>query len=315
MKNVLVTGGAGFIGSTLVEALRKRSDCERVVVVDSLTTGHQKNLSDVPNVEFRECDVRDYDGLSEAFKDIDVVFHQAAIPSVPRSIDEPDFCFGINVTGTFNVIRAAVENKVRRIVFASSSAIYGDSPALPKVETMLPEPKSPYGAHKLAGEHFLKTAQESYGIETVALRYFNVFGPRQDPSSTYSGVLSIFAQRSLSRDPPTIYGDGEQSRDFIYVDDVVRLNLLAAEAPGAAGQVFNGGCGEGISLNRAWYAMQAAAGSELAAIHGPDRPGDVRHSRADISSARQILGFKPSVAFEDGVRRTLNWYATQQKTE
>lgn len=311
MKNVLVTGGAGFIGSTLVDALCQRADCERIVVVDSLTTGHKNNLPNDASVSFRECDIRDYDRLSESFKGIDVVYHEAAIPSVPRSIDEPEFCFGVNVTGTFNVIRAAVENKVRRIVFASSSAIYGDSAALPKVETMLPEPKSPYGAHKLAAEYFLKTAQESYGIETVALRYFNVFGPRQDPSSTYSGVLSIFAQRTISQEPPTIHGDGEHSRDFIFVDDVVRLNLLAGEAPDAAGRVFNGGCGEGISLNRAWQAMQAAAGTDLRAIHGPDRPGDVRHSRADITAAQQVLGFTPATPFEDGVKRTLDWCAAQ----
>lgn len=315
MRNVLVTGGAGFIGSTLVDALRQRTDCERIVVVDSLTTGHQGNLSDTSEVEFRKCDIRDYDRLSELFKDIDIVFHQAAIPSVPRSIDEPDFCFGVNVDGTFNVMRAAVENKVRRIVFASSSAVYGDSPALPKVEDMLPEPQSPYGTHKLAGEYLLKTAQESYGIETVSLRYFNVFGPRQDPSSSYSGVLSIFAQRSLDQTPPTIRGDGEQSRDFIFVDDIVRLNILAAETPDAAGRVFNGGCGEGVSLNRAWNAMQAAAGAGLDAVHGPDRPGDVRHSRADISAAREVLGFEPEVDFEQGVRRTLGWYAAQQNTD
>ena len=315
MRNVLVTGGAGFIGSTLVDALRQQTDCERIVVVDSLTTGHQGNLSDTSEVEFCKCDIRDYDRLSKLFKDIDVVFHQAAIPSVPRSIDEPDFCFGVNVDGTFNVIRAAVENKVRRIVFASSSAVYGDSPALPKVEDMLPEPRSPYGAHKLAGEYLLKTAQESYGIETVSLRYFNVFGPRQDPSSSYSGVLSIFAQRSLDQTPPTIHGDGEQSRDFIFVDDIVRLNILAAETPDAAGRVFNGGCGEGVSLNRAWNAMQTAAGAGLEAVHGPDRPGDVRHSRADISAAREVLGFEPEVDFEQGVRRTLSWYAAQRNTD
>lgn len=311
MKNALVTGGAGFIGSTLVDALRLRPDCERVVVVDSLATGHRRNVPNDSAVEFHDCDIRDYDRLCGAFEGVDVVFHAAAIPSVPRSIDEPELCFGVNVTGTFNVIQAAVEHNVKRIVFASSSAVYGDSPALPKVETMLPEPKSPYGAHKLAAEYFLKTAQESYGIETVALRYFNVFGPRQDPSSTYSGVLSIFAQRTISQEPPTIHGDGEHSRDFIFVDDVVRLNLLAGEAPDAAGRVFNGGCGEGISLNRAWQAMQTAAGTNIKAIHGADRPGDVRHSLADITAAQQVLGFTPQTPFEDGVKRTLNWYAAQ----
>lgn len=313
MNHVLVTGGAGFIGSTLVDALRQRSDCQRIVVVDSLITGHQRNLANADGVEFHECDIRDYASLSKLFQGVEVVFHQAAIPSVPRSIDEPEFCFGVNVDGTFNVIRAAVENKVKRVVFASSSAIYGDSPALPKVEKMLPEPKSPYGAHKLAGEYFLKTAQESYGLETVSLRYFNVFGPRQDPTSTYSGVLSIFANRILNGEAPTIYGDGEQSRDFIFVEDVVRLNLLAAEAPDAPGRVFNGGCGEAISLNRAWQAMQDAAGKQINTLRGPDRLGDVRHSLADISAARDIIGFTPQVGFEDGVQRTLDWFAAARR--
>jgi len=313
MKSVLVTGGAGFIGSALVDALRQRDDCERIVVVDSLITGHQRNLARAEGVEFHECDIRDYPALLPLLEGIDVIFHEAAIPSVPRSITEPELCFGVNVDGTFNVIRAAVEQKVRRIVFASSSAVYGDSPALPKTEDMRPEPLSPYGAHKLAGEHFLKAAQESYGTETVSLRYFNVFGPRQDPSSAYSGVLSIFADRILSREAPVINGDGEQTRDFIFVEDVARLNVLAATVPAASGGVFNGGCGQGITLNRAWKAMQAAANVELEPNRGPERLGDVRNSRADISAARDILGFTPEVDFEDGVRRTLAWFAGQRK--
>jgi UDP-glucose 4-epimerase len=211
-------------------------------------------------------------------------------------------------------MRAAVENKVRRIVFAASSAVYGDYPPCPKSED-IPEPQSPYDAHKLAGEYLLKTAQESYGIETVSLCYFNVFGPRQESSSAYSGVLSIFVQRSLDQTPSTIHGDGEQSRKFIFVDDIVRFNILAAEAPDAAGHVFNGVCGEGISLNRAWHAMQAAAGAGLDAVHGPARPGDVRHSHADVSAAREVLGFEPEVDFEQGVRRTLGWYAAQQNND
>jgi UDP-glucose 4-epimerase len=313
MKNVLVTGGAGFIGSTLVDALCLRDDCERIVVVDSLITGHRRNLADAAGIEFHECDIRDYPTLLPLMEGVDVVFHEAAIPSVPRSISEPELCFGVNVDGTFNVIRAAVAQKVRRIVFASSSAVYGDSPALPKTEQMRPEPLSPYGAHKLAGEHFLRAAQESYGIETVSLRYFNVFGPRQDPSSAYSGVLSIFANRIFSGAPPTVNGDGEQTRDFIFVEDVARLNLLAATVPAASGGVFNGGCGQGITLNRAWKAMQAAANVELTANRGPERLGDVRHSQADISAARDVLGFAPEVGFEAGVQRTLAWFASQRK--
>jgi UDP-glucose 4-epimerase len=313
MKSVLVTGGAGFIGSALVDALRLREDCEGIAVVDSLITGHRRNLDHAVGVEFHECDIRDYPTLLPLLAGIDIVFHQAAIPSVPRSISEPELCFGVNVDGTFNVIRAAVEQKVRRIVFASSSAVYGDSPALPKTEAMRPEPLSPYGAQKLACEHFLRAAQESYGIETVSLRYFNVFGPRQDPSSAYSGVLSIFADRVLSGEAPVIYGDGEQTRDFIFVEDVARLNMLAAKVPAASGGVFNGGCGQGITLNRAWDAMQAAAKIKLTPHRGPERLGDVRHSRADISAARDVLGFTPQVEFEEGVQRTLAWFRDQPK--
>jgi len=313
MNSVLVTGGTGFIGSALVDALRLRDDCQRIVVVDSLITRHQGNLAGAAGIEFHECDIRDYPALLPLLAGIDVVFHQAAIPSVPRSISEPELCFGVNVDGTFNVIRASVEQKVRRIVFASSSAVYGDSPALPKLEDMRPEPMSLYGAHKLAGEHFLRAAQQSYGIETVSLRYFNVFGPRQDPSSAYSGVLSIFANRVLSGEAPVINGDGEQTRDFIFVDDVARLNLLAGSVPAASGGVFNGGCGQGITLNRAWRAMQAAAKVELEPHRGPERLGDVRHSRADISVSKDVLGFAPQVEFEDGVQRTLAWFAAQRK--
>lgn len=311
--NFLVTGGAGFIGSTLVDTLLQRDDCERVVVVDSLITGNRRNLAHAAGVEFHQSDICDYAALLPLLAGIDVVFHQAAIPSVPRSISEPELCFGVNVDGTFNVIRAAVEQKVHRIVFASSSAVYGDSPALPKTEDMRPEPLSPYGAHKLAAEHFLRAAQESYGIETVCLRYFNVFGPRQDPSSAYSGVLSIFADRVLGGKSPVIYGDGEQTRDFIFVGDIARLNVLAGTVPAASGGIFNGGCGQGITLNRAWKAMQAAANVELTADHGPERLGDIVHSRADISAARDVLGFAPQVNFEEGVQRTLAWFAEQRK--
>ncbi len=308
MKKALVTGGAGFIGSAIVRALVDRDEVESVVVVDSFASGKEENLAGLgERLRLERIDIRDYAGLAPLFHGVDTVFHQAAIASVPRSIDEPELCFEVNVTGTYNVLRAAVESAARRIVFASSSAVYGDSPELPKTESMLPSPKSPYAAHKLAGEGFLKSFQGSYGLEGVSLRYFNVFGPRQDPSSTYSGVLSVFADRALAGTPPTINGDGEQSRDFIYVDDIARLNVLSATAAGAAGKVLNGGRGERVTLNQAWRAASQAVGAAIKPVYGPDRPGDVRHSLADISAARRELGFEPLVSFEQGLRSTVEW--------
>ncbi len=308
MRRVLVTGGAGFIGSAIVRALLARDDVESLVVADSLASGKQDNLRGLDDrLRLETVDVRDFKTLEPLFAGIDTVFHEAAVASVPRSIDEPDFCFDVNLTGTHNVLRAAVEHKARRLVFASSSSVYGDSPESPKVETMPLHPKSPYAAHKLAGEALLQAFQHSFGLETVSLRYFNVFGPRQDPSSDYSGVLSIFVDRALAGKAPAIHGDGEQSRDFIYVDDIAALNVLAATAPQAAGRVYNGGRGERTSLNRAWAATRQATGVGLEASHGPERTGDVRHSLADISAARGDLAFEPRVSFEEGLRRTVEW--------
>jgi UDP-glucose 4-epimerase len=217
----------------------------------------------------------------------------------------------INVSGTLNVLLAAHRRGVRRVVYAASSAAYGDSPELPKTEGLLPQPKSPYAVQKLAGEYYLRVFWEAFGLETVSFRYFNVFGPRQDPGSPYSGVLSIFSSCALEGRAPTIFGDGEQSRDFIYVDDIVRLNLVAASSPNAPGNVYNGGTGRRQSLNQAWTAMQKVAGIDLPARYGPERAGDVRHSQADISAARRDLGFEPAVDFEEGMRRTLQWYREQ----
>ena len=308
MKNVLVTGGAGFIGSALVRGLLAEPDVERVVVFDDLSTGKEANLAEVAErIEFVEGDIRDYAALVKAFEGMDTVFHEAAIASVPKSIEDPQMCHEVNVDGTFDVLRAAVERKVGRVLFAASAAAYGNAPELPKREDMLPDPRSPYAVHKLAGEMYLRTFWESYGLETVALRYFNVFGPRQDPKSPYSGVLSIFADRLLAGQAPTIFGDGLQSRDFIFVENIVQANLLAARAPDAAGKLYNCGCGGRVTLNEVWETMQKIAGVDLPARYGPDRAGDVRDSQADITAARRDLGFEPKIGFEEGLRATLDW--------
>jgi len=314
MKNVLVTGGAGFIGSALVRGLLAEPGVERIVVFDDLSTGKEANLAEVADrIEFQQGDIRDYGALEKAFEGMDVVFHEAAIASVPKSIEDPQMCHEVNVDGTFNVLRAAVERKVRRVLFAASAAAYGNAPELPKREDMLPDPRSPYAVHKLAGEMYLRTFWESYGLETVALRYFNVFGPRQDPKSPYSGVLSIFADRLLAGKAPTIFGDGLQSRDFIFVENIVQANLLAARAPDAAGKLYNCGCGGRVTLNEVWDTMQKIAGVDLPAQYGPDRAGDVRDSQADISRAQRDLGFEPKIGFEEGLRTTLDW-VRQSKT-
>ena len=309
MRRVLVSGGAGFIGSAIVRALLERGRHRKAWRSPTRLPRATKTTCEGLDGRLRleVVDIRDYAALEPLFAGVDTVFHEAAVASVSRSIDEPEYCYQVNLTGTHNVLRAAVEHKARRLVFASSSSIYGDSPELPKVETMLPRPKSPYAAHKLAGEALLQSFQHSFGLETVSLRYFNVFGPRQDPSSDYSGALSIFVDRALAGTPPAIHGDGEQSRDFIFVDDIAALNVLAATVPEAAGRVYNGGRGERTSLNRAWQATRQAAGVDLEADRGPARTGDVRHSLADISAAQRELGFEPRVSFEEGLRRTVEW--------
>ena len=309
MKNVLVTGGAGFIGSALVRGLLADDGVERVVVVDNLLTGKEANLHDVrEDIEFHELEIRDGAALEKVFSGIDVVFHEAAIPSVPRSIAEPELSHDVNVNGTFSVLLAAHRQKVRRVVYAASSSVYGDTPTLPKTESMLPNPKSPYAVQKLLGEYYAKTFWDVFGLETVSLRYFNVFGPRQDPSSPYSGVLSVFCQAILEGRPPTIFGDGEQSRDFTYVDNVVRLNLLAARSPDAVGKVYNGGIGGRYTLNETWSLLNKIAGVRISADYSPARDGDVRDSQADLAGARHDLGYEPVVDFEEGLRRTLDWY-------
>jgi nucleoside-diphosphate-sugar epimerase len=308
MNKYVVTGGAGFIGSALVRGLL-HNGAERVTVIDNLLTGHEKNLAEVrQSVDFHNADICDYDAIADAMAGADVVFHEAAIPSVPRSINDPVPSHNVNINGTFNVLRAAVKGKVRRVVYAASSSAYGDTLVLPKVETMLPSPKSPYALQKLTGEYYLSVFASCYGLETVSLRYFNVFGPRQDPTSQYSGVLSIFMKSILTGQAPTIFGDGEQSRDFTYVEDVVALNLKAAQAAGVSGKVFNGGNGGRITLNQAWDLVQKVEGKTLVAQYGPSRAGDVRDSQADTTAAVAELGHSPQFTFEEGMRRTLDWY-------
>lgn len=313
MSKYVVTGGAGFIGSALVRGLL-REGAAKVVVIDNLLTGHGENLDEVrASIEFHQVDIRDYESVASILVGADVVFHEAAIPSVPRSIQDPVPSHEVNVDGTFQVLRAAAEGKVGRVVYAASSSVYGDTDVLPKVESMNPRPKSPYAVQKLLGEYYCSVFAECFGLETVALRYFNVFGPRQDPSSPYSGVLSLFISAILEHRSPAIYGDGEQSRDFTYVEDVVNLNLKAARAPGVSGRVFNGGNGGRITLNQAWELLQRFEGVSIAPVYGPPRPGDVRDSQADTTAACTQLGYSPQFAFEEGLRLTLEWFRARRQ--
>ncbi len=307
MKAV-VTGGAGFIGSALVRELRKQG-MEQVIAFDNLNSGHKHNLAGLEGeVDLVEGDIRDYDAVSAAFAGADYVFHLAAIPSVPRSITDPLPSHDVNINGTFTVLRAAQQAGVRRLVYAASSSAYGDTEVLPKVETMVPSPRSPYAAQKLMGEHYASVFSTCFGLETVSLRFFNVFGPRQDPGSPYSGVLSLFMKSLITGEAPTIFGDGEQSRDFTYVEDVAALVWKAALAQGVSGHVFNAGNGNRYTLNQTWDLLQQIAGVQLAARYGPPRAGDVRDSQADTTSARAMLGHDPAFTFEEGLRRTFAWY-------
>jgi nucleoside-diphosphate-sugar epimerase len=303
----LVTGGAGFIGSNTVDELVRRG--HGVVVLDDLSGGKEENLADVRNkITFIKGSIIDLDIVRRAMQEADYVLHLAARTSVPRSVKDPLETNRINVDGTLNVLVAARDAKVKRIVFSASSSAYGETPTLPKVETMQPAPISPYGVTKFVGELYAQVFGRAYGLQNVSLRYFNVFGPRQDPGSPYSGVLSKFITAFLEDGQPVVFGDGEQSRDFTYVENVVQANLLACEAANASGKVFNVGVGSRFTLNQTLRLLEQISGKSIPAKHEPPRDGDIRDSQADISQSREILGYSPTVEFEDGLRRTYDWY-------
>ncbi len=311
MNRYVVTGGAGFIGSALVRALL--AEGRQVHVIDNLSTGNLGNLQDVADeITVHEVDLRDYDRVAPIINDAHAVFHLAALPSVPKSIEQPVPSHQSNIDGTFNLLRAAVEGKAGRVIYAASSSAYGDTEVLPKVESMVPAPKSPYAVQKLLGEYYASAFSTCYGLETISLRFFNVYGPRQDPSSVYSGVLSVFMACLIDRRSPTIYGDGEQSRDFTHVDDVTSLLLKASKARDVSGRLFNAGNGNRYTLNQTWQLLQKIEGVSLPALYGPPRSGDVRHSQADTTAAMRELGHTPRVTFEEGLRRTLDWYRAER---
>ena len=304
----LVTGGAGFIGSNLVEALVQVD--ARTRVLDDFSTGKRANLDGLRGVEILEGSVTDPVTCRAACEGVDYVLHQAALPSVPRSVADPWASHEACATGTLNMLIAAREAGVKRFVYAGSSSAYGDTPTLPKVEDMPALPRSPYAVAKLTGEHYCQAFALVYGFETVVLRYFNIFGPRQDPASQYSAVIPLFITKATAGDAPTTDGDGEQTRDFTYVENAVRANLLACTAgPGAVGGVFNVGCGERISINRLWEAIQEATEARVDAIHGPTREGDVRDSLASLDRARECLGYDVTVPLTEGLKKTMDWLA------
>ncbi len=307
MKRSIVTGGAGFIGSTLVRRLL--AEGHQVEVIDNFVTGNRENLAELGSqVRLHDLDICDYDAIFPIIRGSDRVFHIAALPSVPKSILDPVPSHNSNINGTFNVYRAAAEGKSGRVIYAASSSAYGDTEVLPKVETMSPQPKSPYAVQKLLGEYYGSAFASCFDLQTVALRFFNVYGPRQDPNSVYSGVLSLFMKCLIERRNPVIYGDGEQSRDFTYVEDVASLLLKASEAAGVSGRVFNAGNGNRYTLNQTWALLQKIEGVDIPAQYGPPRAGDVRDSQADTTLAVRELGHAPAYTFEAGLRATLDWY-------
>ena len=311
--STLVTGGAGFIGSAIARALLARGD--KVRVLDNFFSGKRENLADVArDVELIEGDVRDGAAVARACAGVEVVFHEAAIPSVPRSLADPLASNDANITGTLNLLHEAKRAGVRRVVYAASSSAYGDTPTLPKIETMTPAPLSPYAVSKLAGEHYCAVFAGAYGLETVSLRYFNVFGARQDPKSEYAAVIPRFVTAGLVGKGVTIFGDGTQSRDFCYIDNTVEANLAAASAPaaGASGRVFNVACGAATSLNDVVKMIGEALGKSIPVTYAQARVGDVKHSLADIAAARSALGYKAAVSFQEGLRRSIAWYAERR---
>ena len=309
---VVVTGGAGFIGSHIAAALSASG--ARVRVLDDLSTGHRENLDEIGgDIDFIQGSVADQDLLQKALEDVELVYHEAAIPSVPRSVEAPRETHIASVDGTFSLLLAARDRKVRRVVYAASSSAYGDQPTLPKTEQMAPDPLSPYAVAKLVGEYYCQVFTRVYGLETVALRYFNVFGPRQDPGSQYSGVVSRLVSSLFGNERPVIYGDGEQSRDFTYIDNVVAANLSAAESTGANGKVINVANGERVTLNELLAVLKDLTGKQdVTAEYLEPRVGDVKHSLADISMARELLGYESMVDLREGLRRTIDWWKTSR---
>jgi len=312
IKKALVTGGAGFIGSHLVDALLSRGT--RVTVLDNLSTGHRSNLGQaLPKIDFIEGDIRDRVSVEAAANNCDVIFHQAAVVSVPQTVEDPVGSASVNTSGTLTILDVARTQGVARVVLASSCAVYGDDPAQPKYEDLSPQPKSPYALQKLIGEMHARLYYELYGLESICLRYFNVFGPRQDPSSPYSGVISIFMDRAIEKRAPVIYGDGEQSRDFVYVNDVVGANLLAAVAKSADGRAINVGTGHNITIIRLWELISKFSDIDLTPDYEMPRPGDIQVSLADIRRARRDLEFEPEYHFKKGLESTFDWYSKSSR--
>ena len=314
MALYLITGIGGFIGSSLARELLRRG--EQVRGVDNFATGKRENIAEIlSQIDFREADLLNADAMHSACQDVDYVFHEAAIPSVPKSVLDPLASNRANVDGTVYLLVAARDAKVKRVIYAASSSAYGDTPTLPKHEGMTPNPISPYAVAKLASEYYMKSFYRCYGLETVCLRYFNIFGPRQDPTSPYSGVLAKFIKQMLKNEQPTIFGDGSQSRDFTYIDNVVSANLLAAKAPAAeaAGEVFNVATGTRFDLNQTFQLLKKIIGFNGDVKYAPERAGDVKHSLADLSRTEKHLGYKSLVSFEEGLRRTVEWYRGESK--
>jgi UDP-glucose 4-epimerase len=313
MNTFLITGAAGFIGRSIAAELLRQG--KRVRGIDDFSTGKRENLIGLEAMDFIEADINDAAAVAQACREVECVFHEAAIPSVPRSVEDPVGSNHAGVSGTVQLLVAAKDAAVRRVVFAGSSAVYGNQPTLPKSEEMPPQPISPYAVSKLAGEYYLKSFTQVYGLETVILRYFNVFGPYQDPTSEYSGVLAKFTLKMLAGETPTIFGDGEQSRDFTYIDNVVHGNLLAAAAPAelVSGGVFNIATGTRISLNQTVEILKAATGYSGEVLYAPERGGDVKHSLAEIRRAKESIGYEPGVDFRQGLERTVAWYQEMQR--
>jgi len=315
MSKVLVTGGAGFIGSNLTEALLQRGHSVRVL--DDFSTGKKENLvfdRTDPSLEIVEGDIRDLNTCQKAVRGMEYVFHQGALPSVQRSVEDPESSNAVNVGGTLNILLAARDHGVKRVMYAASSSVYGDTPTLPKHEEMPPNPLSPYALQKHVGEHYCRLFYQLYGLETISLRYFNIFGPKQDPNSLYSAVIPKFIDALLQGRSPTIFGDGEQSRDFTYIDNVVQANLLAMSAEQLHGEAINIACGQRISLNQLLNVLKEILGSKLSPIYQEPRQGDVKHSLADIRKAKEVIHYEPKVGIETGLRMTVNFFRDHKRS-